>query len=72
MTATKTGYAYISACRQDGSKILTAIAMFSESSYTMKSTAKLYDGIGSGKSNMAACKQEVRFSQFVDVLETKF
>jgi len=72
MAATKTGDAYISACRQDGSKILTAISMFSGSSYTMRSTGMLYDDTGSGKSNMAACTQEVYISQLVDVLETKF
>jgi len=59
MAATKTGYAYISACRQDGSEILTAISMFSESSYPMRSTGMLHDQTGSEKSNMAACKQEV-------------
>jgi len=32
----------------------------------------LYNETGSGKSNMAACKQEVHISQLVDVIETKF
>jgi len=72
MVATKTGYAYISACRQDGSEILTARSMFSQSSYTMRSTEMLYDQTGSGKSNMAACEQEVHISLLVDVIETKF
>jgi len=35
MAATKTGYDYISACRQDGSEIQTTISMISGSSYTM-------------------------------------
>jgi len=72
MAATKTGYAYISACRQDGSEMLTTISMFSGSSNTMRSTGMLYGQIGSGKSNMAACKQEVHISQPVNVIETKF
>jgi len=71
MAATKTGYAYISACRQDGSELLTAISMFSGSSYPMRSTGMLYDQTGSGKSNMAASKQELHISQLVDVIETK-
>jgi len=32
----------------------------------------LYDETGSGKSNMAACKQEVHITQLVDVMEMKF
>jgi len=32
----------------------------------------LYDETGSGKSNMAAFKQEVHISQLVDVIKTKF
>jgi len=32
----------------------------------------LYDETGSGKSNMAACKQEVHISQLVGMIETKF
>jgi len=72
MAATKTGYAYISACRQDGSEILTAVSMFSGSSYTVRSTGMLYDQTRSGKSNVAVCKQEVHISQLVDVIETKF
>jgi len=72
MAVTKTGYDYISACKQDGSEILTAISMFSGSSYTMISTGMLHEETGSGKSNMAACKQEVHISQLVDVIETKF
>jgi len=72
MAATKTGYAYISACRQDGSGILTTISMFSGSSYPMRSTGMLYDQTGSEKSNMVACKQEVHISQLVDVIKTKF
>jgi len=71
MTVTKTGYAYISACRQDGNEILTAIFMFSGSSYPMSSTGMFYDQTGSGKSNMAASKQEVHISELVDVIETK-
>jgi len=71
MVATKTGYAYISACRQDGSEILTAISLFLGSSYTMRSTGMFYDQTGSEKFNMAACKQEGHISQLVDVIETK-
>jgi len=48
-----------------------AIAMFSGSSYPMRSTGMLYDQTGSGKSNMAASKQEIRIFQLVDVIETK-
>jgi len=54
--AIKTGYAYNSACRQDGSEILTAMSMFSGSSYPMRSTGMLYDQTGSGKFNKAASK----------------
>jgi len=72
MAATKNGYTYISACRQDGSEILTAVSMFSESSYLMRSTGMLYDQTESGKSNMAASKREVHISQLLDVIETKF
>jgi len=72
MAATKTGYAYISTCRQDGSDILTAIFLFLGSSYTIRSTGMLYNQTGSGESNMAACKQEVHISQLIDVIETKF
>jgi len=40
--------------------------------YPTRSTGVLDDETGSGKSNMAACKQEVHISQRVDVIETKF
>jgi len=70
MAATKTGYAYISACRQDGSEILTARSMFSGSRYPMRSTGMLYDQTESMKSNMAASKQEIHMSHLVDVIET--
>jgi len=62
MAATKTGYAYISACRQDGREILTAISMFLGSRYAKRSTGMLYDVTGSGKSNMVTCKQEEHIS----------
>jgi len=71
MAAIKTGYTYISACRQDGSETLTAISMFSGSSYPMRSTGLLYDQTGSGESNIAISKQEEHISQFVDVIATK-
>jgi len=37
----------------------------------MRSTGMLYDQTGSGKSNMAASKQEVHIFQLVDVIEKK-
>jgi len=57
---------------QDRNEISTASPMFSGSSYPTRSTVMLYDETGSGKFNMAACKQEVHISQLVDVIETKF
>jgi len=65
MAATKTEYTYISACKQDGSEILTAISIIS--SYSVRSTGMLYDQTGRGKYNMAASKPEVHISQLIQI-----
>ena len=62
----------VSASRQDISKMSKAVPMFPKFSYSMGLVAIMYHQTGNGKSKMAASKFQLRVTQLVQHIVTKF
>ena len=67
-----TGSTHIYACRHNRRTNLKAISMFFRSSYPIEQSRVIYDLTGNRKSKTAASKLQIRISQLVHKITTKF